>query len=184
MTWSPILPTIRPSRSTAAVTVTVERPSERYTPCLSLVIRPALLANLPTWCKPGNAVTVNRGYGEHDGMVRLTPGGPWVLGTSGGTSGSIRLRLPIPPGAPADGHEAMRVEHDYAADWLEVTLPAWAVTPTVLQTTPTVRPPAAPPGKHVSIMDRVNDRSLTIAREQDAAKRAGVTNLPAARGVS
>ena len=183
MTWSPILPTIRPSRSTAAVTVTVERPSERYTPCLSLVIRPALLAGLPTWCKPGHAVTVNRGFGEHDGMVRLTPGGPWVLGTSGGTSGSIRLRLPIPPGAPADGHEAMRVEHDYAADWLEVTLPKWpaSVAPDAVKA---ALIPAALPGKHVSIMDRVNDRSLTIARENDAAKRAGMTNLPAARGVS
>ncbi len=109
-------------------------------------------------------LTVHLGTGPLAGMMRLTPGGPHRLSTAVGRPGATRTAVLIVfalPGMPAAGHKPVPVEHDWTADWLEVTLPDWARAGSAASASPAPSP--AKPAR-VSIMERVPDPATRRGR--------------------
>jgi hypothetical protein len=99
-----------------------------------IFFRPEMMPEL-TWLVPGGEIRVERGLGEHEGMLRITPGRQRRLSAHGGGrpdgSGGRRtampaLRLPAPMNIDLVKRSRFPVEYDYDADWLELTLPSWA----------------------------------------------------------
>lgn len=165
MSWTDLLPAVASSSGKVSepVTATVSGAGKRFRQRMSLVVRPHLLDGGLAWWAAGGAVTVRQGFGEHAGMLRITPKGPHRLRTTGGRKGAgaaIMLPLTGLPGMPADGHRPIPLEHDYGADWLEVTLPEWARTAKAVVAAPSL--PAKTP--YVSISERVPDPAMRLGR--------------------
>jgi hypothetical protein len=132
MSWSPLILDGGTAHKAAPVTIAAS-PSRKARGKARLVItvRTAGLEGL-TWWKPGAAVQVQLGAGEHEGMLRITPEGPFKLsGTSKGATGggSAMLSLTGFPCALEAKMKPAAVEYDWSDGWIEVTLPAWACAP-------------------------------------------------------
>lgn len=157
-------------KSRHAVTASVSKLG-RNRQRLMLAVRPHLLDGGLVWWRPHARVAVHLGTDRLAGMLRLTPGGPHRLSTAVGRPGATRTAVLIVfglPGMPAAGHKPEPVEHDWTAEWLEITLPDWAraaPTPGAAASVPPVQPspfPAEP--ARVSIMQRVPDPATTRGR--------------------
>lgn len=129
MTWEPMKPRPLSAGYRANLPVTVAlQPGKLMPPSMVIVIRPALFDGL-TFVAIGGGVSVMRGLGDHAGMLRLQRGTEFHFAATGGRKREVRtvlLRLPLLPGVAAVAHPPTRVEYDYLADWIELTLPEWA----------------------------------------------------------
>jgi hypothetical protein len=141
MSWQAVAPFA--GRATAAPVSMAQRAGGRFQRTLRLTISPALLEQPPGFLMAGASIAVMRGIGEHAGMIRLVPNGPFKVGRAGGRE--TALVVSIPPFSTSDvaKHPSEAVEFEYADGWLDVTLPAWAKAPAP---TPTPRAVAVAPG--------------------------------------
>lgn len=144
-----------------AVTASVSPGGGRFRQRLTLTVRPDLLDGGLPWWRADAGVTVQRGHGEHAGMLRVVPGGPHRLKLLGGQARHKRPvgLLLVVPGMPADGHKPAALGHDHGDGWIEVVLPDWA-----RPSFGAVRP------AHVSIMERVPDPMLKSPRATGAVR--------------
>jgi hypothetical protein len=148
MSWTPLR---RPStlKRRAAVTVMSRAASARVKAGLVLCLRPSLLPE----CKilqPGATVDVLAGHGDHAGLLRIQAGREFrlmMVGKKTGTPPVILRGVPLAGGMEAVDRPPVDAEFDYGDDWVEVTLPGWALPPA----------PPAPPEARRSIMERVPD---------------------------
>jgi hypothetical protein len=104
----------------------------RYDAALLLTFRLADLPDRPAWLREGGRVAALVGSGEHAGQLRLVAGEAFPFGRIAGRyagRGFLSLRLPLPPGMAPGRRPTMNCEHDYGADWLELTLPNWPAVP-------------------------------------------------------
>ena len=191
MTWLdvPAAPLVSGSAKVRTpVTATVNPVGGRARQRLALAVRPHLIEGL-SWWKPGAAVAVQRGAGEHAGMLRVTPGGKHRLRVMGGrrkaagqSPAAVLLTLTELPGMPAKGQKPVALEFDYGDDWLEVTLPEWARAAAGASVTPRgASAPAAEPAlsaepapakqPYVPITQRVPDPALTRGRQTGSVVR-------------
>ncbi len=155
-------------KSRHAVTASVSKLG-RNRQRLMLTVRPRLLDGGLVWWRPHARVAVHLGTDRLAGMLRLTPGGPHRLSTAVGRPEATRTAVLIVfglPGMPAAGHKPEPVEHDWTAEWLEITLPDGArgapAPAASAASAPAAPAPAKPP--RVSIMDRVPDPASTRGR--------------------
>jgi hypothetical protein len=153
MSWTPIR---RPStlKRRAAVTVMSRASSARVKAGLVLCLRPALLPE----CKilqAGGTVDVLAGDGDHAGLLRIQAGREFrlmMVGKKAGTTPVLLRGVPLPGGMEAVNRPQVDAEFDYGDDWVEITLPAWALPPA----------PPAPPEPRRSIMERVPDPAAPL----------------------
>lgn len=140
MTWAEFSGTDPGSAARAEVTLSAKAASKKTgRRTFFLTVR----LDVP-WLRRDALVSVKRGVGEHENMLRITPGGRFRIGGTCGRGGSVGcLRLPVTWLIPAGKHPATPVEFDYSDDWLEITLPAWA-RPAAVGTPPIPAPAAAP----------------------------------------
>lgn len=161
MSWTEIAPRAKPTyQPFAPVEFAVGRPlglskTERQS-IVTLTFRPGKLEGHPTFLTAGSVVKVFAGTGEHLGMLRIVPGPGYRISKPGGSAGALGttiLRFPLPPGVLAERGKS-EPEFDYGENWLEVTIPAWALDQSsivsdqsaelltrVLQPLPTKAPP-------------------------------------------
>jgi hypothetical protein len=121
------------------------------------VLRTAQMPGLD-FLQPRKPVDVLLGHGEHANMLRIQAGTEFLPYTNSKAkaSGTIFLRgIPLPKGLVAGEREHVPVQYDYSTDWLELTLPTWAVAVERV----TVPAPAAP---RASVMDRVADPAAAL----------------------
>ena len=146
MTWSPLLPVVGKNAAAASLPVSItinpvsDQPRQRQR--LLVLVRGGLLDGGLRFWKPGASVAVHIGSGEHDGMLRITPGFGHLLRRAVGVNApptTAALAIHGLRNMPAAGTKSAAVEYDYGDDWLELTLPEWACAPK-----PTVAPVAAP----------------------------------------
>ena len=99
---------------------------------MCLVLRPALLGDA-AWLAAGAHLAVLVGEDEHAGMLRVVAdrGGAYVLANAGGRAkrGTLMVWLPWLDGAKPARHEGVALAHKHGRDWLELTLPPWALPP-------------------------------------------------------
>lgn len=99
---------------------------------MCLVLRPALLDGAG-WLTAGTRLTVLEGAEEHAGMLRIAAdqGGAYVLAHAGGKSkrGTLMVWLPWLDGAKPVRQEGVALAYKHGRDWLELTLPPWALPP-------------------------------------------------------
>lgn len=124
MSWDILLPDRPNKNAVSPVTVTISKTGGRFEPRMLLTVRTEA-AGAPPWVKPGVAVTVERGAGQHEGCYRITPNGPWRLGRSAGRTASVTIKLPVPSGAPKDGCSQLGAVFVFADGRLDIELPKW-----------------------------------------------------------
>ena len=125
--WDP--PAAAPSsQAKSAVSVSAAKPGGRYGRALRITIRADLMTDAPAFLAAGARVRVQIGQGENAGVLRLVPGRPSdpALGRTAGRSTSLRLALSGWAWLPPVQKGLTAAEFDFADDWLQVTLPAWA----------------------------------------------------------
>ena len=132
MSWTPLAPhaPVSIGRVRAAVTAGTSAGGNGQVPKIGLILRASEFPDL-AWLAPGETVELLFGGGEHAGMLRITPRGPHRLGqvALAKPRGSlIGLRVPLVPGLAPGKRASVPVEFDFAAAWIEVTLPpAWGL---------------------------------------------------------
>jgi len=129
VSWIDLAPA-KKSRSASAKTgasITCSRPG-RFSQRIGIIVR-----ELPTWWKRGQSVRCLLGAAENKGRLRITPGGPFEIGsaTTGQAKHSSQPRLLIPlfEGVSSPGVPSQPVQYDYHDDWIEIDLPSWAIPP-------------------------------------------------------
>lgn len=150
MSWTPFPVEQVASKATNKnpISITKNARSSRLTERLTMTIRLDMFdPPLPPWICPDGKVDVMFGDGQHAGMIRVVPGKRFQFSKFNGISpkkNMLQLRFPLLPHCVYDEQKERptAVEHDYADDWLEVTLPSWA---TVLAKAPAPASAAAPP---------------------------------------
>ena len=135
MTWglmpAPIVKPRHPSQLVAVLSVSVK--GGRYPHSCTLTVRPHNLEHQVSgfdWWDHDRRVTLQRGYGDHDGMVRIEPdlNGLWKLtGAQGkGTKPNPPRLVFHPLGMPDKGMAIRGVPIVIKEKWIEITLPPWA----------------------------------------------------------
>lgn len=148
MSWEPITPPVISAalRQKIPVSLSMREGTKRRAPALYLILRPALMKGL-AFIAHGKVVQVLRGEGQHAGMLRVQPDGPFPIQRLGtrGHDPVAALRLPVPPGVKVASRKPQPVDYDHGATWVEVKLPDWAL-----------------PAERSSIMDRVSDPATAL----------------------
>jgi len=182
MTWSPIQPlAARKNNGVTGITVARSKSGGRFKPRVTVAIRLDKV-DLP-WIKRGVAASVEIGAGKHDGMIRISPGGPHQLkafsGTASRVEGLLRLCFPPLPGMPDIDAEPTACIFEIEDGALVVDLPAWANPPKPAETKPaTALPPppklptahCAPPSKPFGISGP--DHAQVIVERQSSLRRS------------
>ena len=140
MTWNILTPQQAPRGNPLAPGVTLRAKLTKAGAQASLNIRPVVHTHL-AWLRPGKSVTVALGAGDNLGMMRVTPGGAFPVGRCGGRTEvpvdalTLSIWLATLLALPAKAQPPTAMEHDYGDDWLEMTLPQWARSVSVLAVT-------------------------------------------------
>lgn len=162
MTWSRIARPLT-SRDIAPVEIACRRASERKPGGLYFVLRSALLPGVP-FLRRGARIDVLLGEGAEAGKIRLEHGAEFpltMIGRSNSTNTLVLNSVPMPPGVPAISRTAERAEFTCGADWIEVTLPRWAMEQAPLSA-PVPQPAVPAPAARTSIMDRIADPATAL----------------------
>jgi hypothetical protein len=179
MSWSPLLPRSRaPVRVLRpAVAASVSAGAGRLAARLTLSLRPERLEGI-TWLKPGAGLQVLVGFGEHAGMLRITPNGLHILAAVAlaKPAGSVlALRLPLPDGLIAAKRPAAPIEHDFNDGWIEVVLPAeWRLPRSAAAGVNGKPPEAAKPAAAGNATSPLRGAQLAAAAAEMARKKAGL----------
>jgi len=178
MTWHALEPA-RGRAAAAAVALSSFLGRGRVAAAMTLTLRRGQLDN-HAMIAEGARVRVLLGRGEHAGMLRIEPGEGFVLSRPGGKRPALDLvciRLPLPPGVLAAKRQPMPCEYDFGADWIEVTLPAWACpTPAPLISVPAPAAVAAidqPPKATGNATPPARGAQLAAQAAEMARRRAG-----------
>ena len=162
MTWSRIKRPLT-TRDIAAVEIACRRKSERKPGGLYFVLRGTLLPGLP-FLRRGARIDVLLGEGAQAGKIRLEHGIEFPLvmvGRSNSTNTLVLNGVPMPPGVPAISRPAERAEFTCGEDWIEVTLPRWALE-AAPPAVPVAQPAASAPVARTSIMERIADPATAL----------------------
>lgn len=130
MSWEDIDPP-RVSGSTlqsVPVTVAMTQLGRARRLWMVVTIRPWLIPDCG-FLRHGALVGVARGLGNHAGMLRVSPSGPFRLGLatrSEAARKTLSLRMPALPRAATEGRAGVPVKFRGGADGLEIELPEWA----------------------------------------------------------
>ena len=135
MSWVAIKPTAPVKRAGEPVEFSVGKangPGKENRLCALLTLRLGLMEEPPEFLKVGATVQILQGNALMFGMLRITPGKDFRLFRPGGkvtdVKGIALLRFPLPSNVlAAKGRSA--VEFDHGTDWLEITIPGWALDP-------------------------------------------------------
>ena len=148
MSWQPIDPPVMSAslRQKIPVSLSMRVGTKKRAPSIYLIVRQSLLKGM-TMLGEGKVVQVLRGEGQHAGMLRVQPDGPFPIQRLGtrGHDPVAAIRLPTPPGVRPVARKPQPVEFDHGVGWLEVTLPDWAL-----------------PAERTSVMDRVPDPAAAL----------------------
>lgn len=125
MTWDPVQPRPCALPTPAAATLSVSAAAWRGRRRMTLTLRLEHLDRAPAWCRPGGRVSAEAGTGEHAGMLRLTPGGPFRFRGGDNWVRNAVLSLPAPENAPPAGCKQAPVPARVLENAIEITLPAW-----------------------------------------------------------
>ncbi len=160
MSWEALAP--RGSRVAGrhqpAVTLSVSKASTRQgQKMLVNVYAERLEAGMLPWWKPGAAVEAQIGAGEHAGLVRIAPGGPFRLSAFkgrrriDGTPRPCGLHVSQLAGMPADGLSRVPAWWEIVGNALVVTLP-WSGVKGAVKLFPPAAARYAPPPPPVEVV--------------------------------
>lgn len=151
MTWKRIEPFSAAASRTQPVTVSTSGDAGRMRPSMTITVRRDQLHGLD-FLERGTFCSVLLGEGAEGGQVRLETGPDFRAKAPTGkktVADTISVRVPLPPGVKPEKRRPVAVEHDFDANWLILTLPAWGQPP-------------APPAPRTGIMDRVPDPAASL----------------------
>lgn len=149
MSWEPL--GVKRPAAEAPVTIATSVGAGRPPPFLYINLRLQRLPTLP-FLAMGGLCDVMFGRENDAGRLRVVAGARSTIaaaGRFGSASGAAIIRVRLPDGIKPAKREPQAVEFRHAEDWLELTLPAWAVA--------VERVTAPVPVGRISIMDRVPD---------------------------
>lgn len=148
MSWTEIKPPVRSAgKRFGDITLSASEGTGQLPRRVTVSVRTEALPDLQFF-RAGERVKAMLGHGEQAGILRIMPGGAFLLRLSGGKVGQCPLLvLPEISGMAKGRFARTDVEFDYGGEgagaWLEITLPNWA-RPAVKQGMPIAPTPAAP----------------------------------------
>lgn len=133
MGWATLAPPKTLSKGSMAADVTMYvRPAKGVRhPRVVITLRGPLCRELP-WLRPNAFVAVELGTERDAGRICIRPDGLHKLkacGPRASANGTVYLSIGLLPGMAAGAQTAVAPEFDYGDDWLQITLPKWALPP-------------------------------------------------------
>lgn len=128
MTWEPIELVTKKAGLITPVRLSLSKDGTRFTRQFRLIIRLSAIDTPPPFLEPGKRIGLQRGTGEHAGLIRCVPEGMHLVKRISRhiASDMVLISWPCPPGLAPAAVPATAVDYDYKDTWLEITLPAWA----------------------------------------------------------